>query len=72
MGLLKKRKTKRKLPRQYTTLSCPVNRHQVGWCRGLCTPIDGRGPCGRVAPHTLQGRHQLAMFKSNERLKKIS
>ena len=72
MGLLKPRRKKKKLLRQYTTVACPASRLQVGWCRGLCTPIDGMGPCGRVAPHTLLGRTQLAILKSNERIKQNS
>lgn len=42
-------------------ISCPYNGHQVGWCRGLCTPLEGVGPCGRLAPHALVGRTQLAI-----------
>lgn len=62
MGLLKPRRRRRKLLRNYTTLHCVAARNQVGWCRGLCTPVDGHGPCGRVAPHGLLGRTQEAMI----------
>lgn len=60
MGLLKPRRKGRPLP-LYRTLSCPVNGHQVGWCRQLCTPVAGVGLCGRPAPHSLMGRTQLAI-----------
>ena len=40
---------------------CPYNGHQVGWCKGLCTPIAGIGHCGRVAGHALVGRTQRAI-----------
>lgn len=60
MGLLKPKK-RRKLLRHYTTRRCVVAGHQVTWCRGLCTPVDGQGPCGRPAPHALRGRTQLAI-----------
>ena len=40
---------------------CPYNGHQVGWCKGLCTPIAGIGHCGRPAGHALVGRTQLAI-----------
>jgi hypothetical protein len=43
--------------------------HQVGWCRGLCDPIEGRGLCGRVAPHSLQGRTQQAIAAHRARRK---
>lgn len=42
-------------------------RHQVGWCLALCTPVNGRGLCGRQAPHALHGRTYLAMKESEER-----
>lgn len=60
MALLKPRRRSRPLP-QYRTLSCPVNGHQVSWCRQLCTPVAGVGLCGRPAPHGLLGRTQLAI-----------
>ena len=47
--------------REYTVLRCPCNGHQVGWCRGLCQPVAGRGLCGRLAPHAMIGRTQAAI-----------
>jgi hypothetical protein len=38
-----------------------MNGHQVSWCRGLCTPVDGHGLCGRIAPHAMIGRTQAAI-----------
>ena len=62
MSLLRrKRNRKRVRLRPYTTQPCPVNGHQVSWCRGLCDPIDGMGLCGRPAPHMLTGRTQAAI-----------
>ncbi len=61
MGLLNPKKKRRKPLRSYTTMHCVAARNQVGYCRGLCTPIDGVGPCGRVAPHALIGRTQTAL-----------
>ena len=73
MTLLRKRKdvTKRKIRglRAYTVVRCPMNGQQVGWCRGLCEPVEGRGLCGRVAPHGLQGRTQLAIAAQRARRK---
>jgi len=37
-------------------------RHQVGWCFRMCTPVDGKGLCGRQAPHALQGRWRIAIM----------
>ena len=76
MTLLRKRKdvTKRKTRglRAYTVVRCPMNGQQVGWCRGLCEPVEGRGLCGRVAPHGLQGRTQLAIAAQRARRKVAS
>ncbi len=62
MGLLKKKKKRRNYIRTHATLNCPVTRGRAGWCRALCTPIDGYGLCGRIAPHTLRGRTQTAIW----------
>jgi hypothetical protein len=48
-------------------LRCPLNGHQVGWCRGLCRPIDGCGVCGRLAPHAMTGRTQAAIASYRDR-----
>jgi len=73
MALLRKRKdlSKRKKRglRAYTVVRCPMNGQQVGWCRGLCEPVEGRGLCGRVAPHGLQGRTQRAIAAQRARRK---
>lgn len=61
MGLLKPKRRPGRPIRPYTTLHCVVARNQVGWCRALCTPLDGHGACGRVAPHSLRGRTQTAI-----------
>jgi hypothetical protein len=70
MGLLKPKRHKKGLVRQYTTRQCTVSKQKTGWCRSLCTPIDGNGPCGRAAPHAVQGRTQIAIAKCNERDRK--
>ena len=54
--------------RTYTVLRCPKNGNQASWCRGLCEPIEGRGLCGRDAPHVLIGRTQLAIAAYNASL----
>jgi hypothetical protein len=71
--LLNKRKragsARRRGLRLYTVVRCPKAGHQVGWCRGLCEPIGNRGLCGRVAPHSLQGRTQQAIAAYQARCK---
>lgn len=67
MGLLRpksQRKTKR-LP-EYRFLTCPMNGHQVCFCRGLCEPVDNRGQCGRFIPQGLVGRTQAAIAKQRQ------
>lgn len=53
--------------RTYTVIRCPFNGHQVSFCRGLCQPIEGKGHCGRLAPHAMIGRHQAAIARYAER-----
>lgn len=48
--------------RAYTYLGCPLTRNRTAWCFRLCVPDPkGKGHCGRIAPHGLQGRTQLAI-----------
>ena len=51
----------------YRSLPCPYNGRQVSFCRGLCAPADGLGACGRLAPHALLGRTQLAIARHEAR-----
>ena len=57
-----KRKRKNSLP-EYTGLGCLMTRNRTKWCYGICRPIDGLGACGRLAPHSLVGRTQLAIAR---------
>jgi len=62
MPLLRPRAERRRSKfRTYTTVRCPFNGHQVGWCRGLCMPIGETGTCGRTAGHAMRGRTQTAI-----------
>jgi hypothetical protein len=56
----KKRSAKARF-RAFTVICCPLNGHQVGWCHRLCTPLDGHGLCGRLAPHAMISRTQAAI-----------
>lgn len=70
------RKTKRTVRtrtgiREYTYLGCPLTKSRTAWCFRLCVPDgDGRGECGRVAPHGLLGRTQKAIEAHNRKQRK--
>lgn len=46
---------------EYRTLACPRYGHRITWCRQICTPIAGKGDCGRLAPHAMIGKTQAAI-----------
>jgi len=48
---------------EYTVLGCPLTKSHALWCHGLCVPKKGIGLCGRVSPHTVTGRTQMAILK---------
>ena len=52
--------TKKKLP-PYTYLGCAVTKDRTPWCRSVCTPIAGKGQCGRDFPALMEGRIQQAV-----------
>jgi hypothetical protein len=56
------KRTKSRMP-EYTHLGCPLTKSQSLWCHALCTPKDGIGICGRVAPHALIGATGEAILK---------
>jgi hypothetical protein len=48
---------------EYTVLGCPLTKSHSLWCHGLCAPKNGIGLCGRIAPHTVPGKTQMAILK---------
>lgn len=56
------KRTKTRMP-EYTVLGCPLTKSNALWCHALCTPKDGKGMCGRVAPHALIGSTGEAILK---------
>jgi hypothetical protein len=60
-----RRRRKATSPRlaRYAQRGCPWVRNRATWCMGLCTPLDGLGTCGRIAPHGLRGRTQTAIAR---------
>jgi hypothetical protein len=44
-------------------VGCPLTKNRSAWCYRLCPPVNGRGACGRIAPHALRGRTDLAIEK---------
>ena len=63
--MAKRRTVKRERKRvpEYTVLGCPLTKSHSLWCHGLCVPKEGIGFCGRVAPHTVTGKTQIAILK---------
>ncbi len=54
--------------KKYTYLGCPLTRNRSAWCYRLCTPDEGgHGRCGRIAPHSIKSRIQLAIEKYNKK-----
>jgi hypothetical protein len=45
------------------TWGCPLTKSRTNWCYRMCVPVNGLGVCGRIAPHTLRGRTDLAIEK---------
>lgn len=41
---------------------CPRTKNRSNWCHAWCIPQDGRGDCGRIAPHGILGRTQKAIL----------
>lgn len=62
--------TRNATPPPYRVLHCRAGgRHQVGWCYMMCEPVDGRGLCGRQAPHAsvdTPTRRAIRAFKARE------
>ena len=62
---MKKRKKKPRVEYrlwEYTYRGCPLTASRSPWCFRLCDPDEeGDGRCGRVAPHGIKSRTQLAI-----------
>jgi len=56
------KRTRTRVP-EYTCLGCPLTKSRTQWCYRLCVPVNGRGTCGRIAPHSLLGRTQQAILR---------
>lgn len=49
-----------------TRVGCPLTKNRTAWCYRMCDPsADGRGQCGRLAPHGLTSRTQRAIADRN-------
>ena len=66
MGKKILRKRKRKGLSEYTVRGCPCTKNYSQWCYSLCEPVNGKGFCGRIAPHALTSRIQEGIRKHNE------
>lgn len=71
MGTVRKKIRTAKGLKSYTYLGCPLTRNRSPWCFRLCTPDpDGRGKCGRVAPHSFKSRIQRGIADHKEKLQR--
>ncbi len=58
---------KPQLPK-YTSRGCTLTKNYSKWCNRDCTPNpDGYGHCGRLAPHAMKSRLQLAIQAYKDR-----
>ena len=44
------------------SFGCPVTKNRSSWCFDICTPVEGKGPCGRMAPQLIVGRTRRAIM----------
>ncbi len=66
-NVVKKKRKRKSLP-EYTYRGCPLTHNSTPWCFRLCAPsAEGKGRCGRIAPHTLKGKTELAIAAYNRR-----
>jgi hypothetical protein len=59
----------KRIPREkfHREWGCPRTKNRTPWCFAMCTPVEGLGECGRIAPHSLMGRTELAILKHKAR-----
>lgn len=36
------------------------------WCFQFCTPVQGKGECGRIAPHGILGKTREAILRHRQ------
>jgi uncharacterized protein (TIGR00369 family) len=52
--------------KDYTYLGCPLTRNRTPWCFRMCVPDpEGKGECGRIAPHSFKSRIQKGIEAHN-------
>jgi hypothetical protein len=59
-----------RVPRSLTRKEwgCPRTKNRSNWCHAWCAPnLEGRGDCGRLAPHGMLGRTQIAILELKAR-----
>jgi len=56
-----KLKPRRRTVRFLDSYGCVLTHDHTRWCFGLCKPKNGVGQCGRLYPHQLKSRRQLAI-----------
>lgn len=54
---------------EYTYLGCPMTKNRSPWCFRMCRPsFDGKGQCGRVAPHSIKGNIQQGIIDYKKKI----
>ena len=57
---------------EYTYLGCPLTLSNSAWCYRMCDPDgEGKGRCGRIAPHTLKSYIQTNIEKHNQKQQEL-
>jgi len=57
---------------EYTYLGCPLTLSHSAWCYRMCDPDgEGKGRCGRIAPHTLKSYIQTNIEKHNKKQQEL-
>ena len=57
---------------EYTYLGCPLTLSNSAWCYRMCDPdSEGKGRCGRIAPHTLKSYIQTNIEEHNLKKQKM-
>ena len=63
--VITKKRTREKAP-DYRHLGCPLTKSHTLWCFHLCTPVQGKGDCGRLAPHGILGKTREAILRHRQ------
>jgi hypothetical protein len=66
-GIVLNKLPEKKSPAWRREWGCPLTKNRTPWCFNICTPVDGRGECGRLQPYALVGRTDGAILRYKAR-----